>query len=134
METSLFLSKEDCLFIQQKMNQLPMLKQQFVLIMCRLANMVYPSKEHKEYALAFCNLLTNIINFQKIPVLEALNDPLQSVLISYFFDQHDLINGQLDKDKYASRHENLKSINYKVAQCVKTGSCTLEFIDELYSV
>lgn len=134
METTLMLTEKDNKFIAEQMNELPLLKQQFVLIICRLANMVYPTKEHKEYALGLCNLLTNIINFQKIPILEVLSDALQSVLIAYFFDQHDLINGKLDKEKYACRHQRLLIINGKVTNCIKAGYCTEEFLNELYDV
>lgn len=96
----------------RKIMELPMLKQQYVLIMIRLASV--KEEKYKQYAEALCILLRNIINYDNNDMLSRLADPLESVLISYFFDQNDLLNKQLNADMYEPKHKNLLAINEKV--------------------
>jgi hypothetical protein len=96
----------------RKIMELPMLKQQYVLIMIRLASV--QEEKYKLYAEALCILLRNIINYDNNEMLSRLADPLESVLISYFFDQHDLLNKQLNAEVYEVKHKNLLAINDQV--------------------
>lgn len=96
----------------RKIKKLPMLKQQYVLIMLRLASV--EEENHKVFAEALCILLRNIINYDNNEILGRLADPLESVLISYFFDQNDLLHKRLDTEKYEAKHKNLVAINDKV--------------------
>ncbi len=96
----------------RKIRELPMLKQQYVLIMLRLASV--QEENYKLYAEALCILLRNIINYDNNEILSRLADPLESVLISYFFDQNDLLNKQLNAEVYEAKHKNLLAINEKV--------------------
>lgn len=128
------LTKEDNDFIVTRMSELPTLKQQFMLMMLRLANAKYSSEKHKEYALALCELLSSVVNYQRNAVLDVLNDALQSVLITYFHDQHDLVNGQLNATEYAEKHNKLLIVNKKVKACVEQGYCSEEFVEALYYI
>jgi hypothetical protein len=96
----------------RKIRELPMLKQQYVLIMLKLASV--QEENYKLYAEALCILLRNIINYDNNEILSRLADPLESVLISYFFDQNDLLNKQLNAEVYEAKHKNLLAINEKV--------------------
>jgi hypothetical protein len=80
--------------------------------MIRLASV--KEEKYKQYAEALCILLRNIINYDNNDMLSRLADPLESVLISYFFDQNDLLNKQLNADMYEPKHKNLLAINEKV--------------------
>jgi hypothetical protein len=96
----------------RKIRELPLLKQQYVLIMLRLASV--KEENYKLYAEALCVLLRNIINCDNNEMLSRLADPLESVLISYFFDQNDLLHKQLNAEKYEAKHQNLVAINDRV--------------------
>lgn len=128
------LTKDDNNFIVNRICELPPLKQQFILMLLRLANAKYPNEKHKEYAFALCELLSNIVNYQQNKVLHVMNDALQSVLITYFYDQHNLANGQLNGTEYQVKHENLLRINQKVKACVERGYCSEEFVEALYYI
>jgi hypothetical protein len=96
----------------RKINELPRLKQQFVLIMLRLASV--QEEKYKPYAEALCILLRNLINYDNNEMLSKLVYALESVLTSYFFDQNDLLCGQLNIEKYEPKHKILTAINEKV--------------------
>jgi hypothetical protein len=67
-----------------------------------------------EYANQLIILLQNLINIQKCPTLAEFETGLISVLITYIFDIHQLIDGHLDLEQYETRHKNLTIINARI--------------------
>ena len=99
----------------EKISELSTLNQQYVLIMLKLACVQErDTQKHKDYAEALCVLFRNIINYDKNDTLARLADALDSVLITYFFDQNNLIKRELNMEAYEAKHTNLLAINRKV--------------------
>ena len=69
-----------------------------------------------EYANQLIILLQNLINIQKCPTLAEFETGLTSVLITYIFDMHELIDGRLDLQQYEARHKNLTTINAQITE------------------
>ena len=99
----------------EKINELSILNQQYVLIMLKLASVQErDTQTHKDYAEALCVLFRNIINYDKNDTLARLADALDSVLITYFLDQNNLMKRELNMEAYEVKHANLLAINQKV--------------------
>jgi len=67
-----------------------------------------------DYANQLVILLQNLINVNKHSVLTELETGLTSVMLTYIFDINELVKGQLDLNKYESRHKNLSAINQQI--------------------
>lgn len=67
-----------------------------------------------DYANQLIILLQNLININNHTVLCDLENGLTSVLITYIFDINEILNGQVDLNKYESRHKNLSAINQQI--------------------
>ena len=59
-------------------------------------------------------LLQNLINVNKHSLLTELETGLTSVMLTYIFDINELNKGQLNLEKYESRHKNLSAINQQI--------------------
>jgi hypothetical protein len=120
----------------RKINELPNLKQQYIFIMLRLASV--KGQKQEEFATGLIVLLRNIVNYDKNEILTRLADALESVLISYFFDQDNLINNKLEIELYETKHINLLLINKKVEQYAAMYNVDYkeleDFKDTLYDV
>ena len=71
-----------------------------------------------EYANQLIIMLQNLINIRKCPTLAEFEDGLMSVLITYIFDIYQLIDKNLDLEKYEPRHKNLTVINAQISDYV----------------
>jgi hypothetical protein len=67
-----------------------------------------------DYANQLVVLLQNLINVNKHSVLAELETGLTSVMLTYIFDIHELLKGQLNLEKYQPRHRNLSAINQQI--------------------
>jgi len=67
-----------------------------------------------DYANQLVVLLQNLINVNKHSVLAELETGLTSVMLTYIFDIHELLKGQLNLEKYQPRHKNLSAINQQI--------------------
>jgi hypothetical protein len=67
-----------------------------------------------DYANQLIILLQNLININNHTVLCELENGLTSVLITYIFDINEILNGQVDLNKYELRHKNLSAINQHI--------------------
>jgi hypothetical protein len=67
-----------------------------------------------DYANQLVVLLQNLINVNKHSVLAELEPGLTSVMLTYIFDIHELLKGQLNLEKYQPRHKNLSAINQQI--------------------
>lgn len=67
-----------------------------------------------DYANQLVILLQNLINVNKHSVLAELETGLTSVMLTYIFDIHELLKGQLNLEKYQPRHKNLSAINQQI--------------------
>jgi hypothetical protein len=67
-----------------------------------------------DYANQLVVLLQNLINVNKNSVLAELETGLTSVMLTYIFDIHELLKGQLNLEKYQPRHKNLSAINQQI--------------------
>jgi hypothetical protein len=67
-----------------------------------------------DYANQLVVLLQNLINVNKNSVLAELETGLTSVMLTYIFDIHELLKGQLNLEKYQPRHKNLSAINKQI--------------------
>jgi len=67
-----------------------------------------------DYANQLVTLLQNLINVNKHSVLIDLETGLTSVMLTYIFDINELNKGQLNLEKYESRHKNLSAINQQI--------------------
>lgn len=67
-----------------------------------------------DYANQLVILLQNLINITNHETLVKLETGLTSVLLTYIFDIHELLKGQLNLEKYEPRHKNLSAINQQI--------------------
>ena len=67
-----------------------------------------------DYANQLIILLQNLINVNNHDILTQLESGLTSMLITYIFDIHELVKGELNLEKYEPRHKNLSAINQQI--------------------
>ena len=100
--------------IAEKIKALSPLKQKYTIYIVQLFDLFDNAPSLKIYAIPLIHLLQKIINIHNDVVLKELEDALSSVLITYIFDLTDLLNGDLDLNKYEPHHKNLLAIHANV--------------------
>lgn len=94
-----------------------------------LANKRKTNPELDTYILPQLELLSNLINPNKDPVLDTLKSKFQEMMLTYIFYMEELVKDQLDFKKYEEYHEMLVFFNKIVQSCVKNKSFA-----ELYGI
>lgn len=87
-----------------------------------LANKRKSNPELDKYILPQIELLTNLVNANKDPVLDLLKSKFQEMLLTYIFYMEKLVKDMLDFTKYEEYHEMLVFFNKIVKNCVKSKS------------
>ena len=123
--------------LMEQISALSDIKQKCFRFMMDLSQ-VKESDRHKEFAIQLVIFLTNFVNHQNHPILLALEDAFNCILVSYVFDISELTKRELNRERYEPKHEILGNINRRTAQYMKdydkNGThCPPEFIAFLES-
>jgi hypothetical protein len=119
---------------EQILNKLPFIKQRYIDYMIKLSLITNPVLT--DFACQLILLLQNAINYKNNHVLAELDKDLSYILTSYIYDISNLINGQLDIEKYKNRHNTLFNINNLIKKQVTNNTCYLmhEFKEILLTI
>jgi hypothetical protein len=119
---------------EQILNKLPFIKQRYIDYMIKLSLITNPVLT--DFACQLILLLQNAINYKNNHILAELDNDLSYILTLYIYDISNLINGQLDIEKYKNRHNTLFNINNLIKKQVTNNSCYLmhEFKEILLTI
>lgn len=97
---------------------------QIIKIIAALSTKSKNNAELEPYIIPLLQLLTNIINIKKDPVLTTIKSKLELLLTTYLFYINEILTDQLDTASYIDKHEQLVYFNSIVKKCVRIGNCT----------
>lgn len=102
---------------------------QIIKIIAALATKSKTNAALEPYITPLLQLLTNLINIKKDPVLTTIKSKLELLLTTYLFYINEILRDQLDIATYTDKHEQLVYFNSIVKKCVRTRICS-----ELYEI
>jgi len=115
--------KED---LMHKVNALPKTLITIIKMVAALANKRKSNPELEKYIHPQLELLTNLINIKKNPILDVLKSKFQEALQKYIIYMDELVKDTLDYEKYDEKHEMLVMFNGMVKTSVRTNTlCNL---------
>lgn len=112
--------------LMHKVNALPKTLITIIKMVAALANKRKSNPELEKYIHPQLELLTNLINIKKNPILDVLKSKFQEALQKYIIYMDELVKDTLDYEKYDEKHEMLVMFNGMVKTSVQNNTlCNL---------
>jgi hypothetical protein len=111
--------KED---LMRKVNTLPKTLITIIKMVAALATKRKSNPELEKYIHPQVELLTNLVNIKKNPILDVLKSRFQEMLKTYIVYMDELVKDVLDYEKYTERHDMLVMFNEMVKTSVQTNT------------
>ena len=114
---------------KELMNKVNTLSKSLITIIKMVAALSTKRKSNPElekYIHPQLELLTNLVNIKKNPILDVLKSKFQEALQKYIIYMDELVKDTLDYDKYGEKHEMLVMFNGMVKTSVQNNTlCNL---------
>ena len=108
--------------IMHKVNALPKTLNTIIKMVAALATKRKYNPELEKYIHPQLELMTNLINIKKNPILDVLKSRFQQMLLTYIFYMDELVKDVLDYEKYAEKHDMLVMFNGMVKTSVQNNT------------
>jgi len=93
-----------------------------IKMVAALATKRKSNPELEKYIHPQLELLTNLVNIKRNPILDVLKSRFQEMLLTYIFYMDELVKDVLDYEQYGEKHDMLVMFNEMVKTSVQTNS------------
>jgi hypothetical protein len=108
--------------IMNRVNALPKTLITIIKMVAALATKRKSNPELEKYIHPQLELLTNLVNIKKNPILDVLKSRFQEMLKTYIVYMDELVKDVLDYEQYGEKHDMLVMFNEMVKTSVQTNS------------
>lgn len=108
--------------VMHRVNALPKTLITIIKMVAALATKRKTNPELEKYIEPQLELMANLINIKKNPILDILKSRFQEMLQMYISYMDELVKDSLDYEKYSEKHDILVLFNSTVKICVQTNS------------